>query len=61
LSSLDKTEVWNLENGGRRVKQTKETLWLPDLPGVAVFFWRGGKLDLPQGFRTVWKTRALAP
>jgi hypothetical protein len=61
LSSLDKTEIWNLENGGRRVKQTKETLWLPDLPGVAVFFWRGGQLDLPQGFRTVWKTRPLAP
>jgi hypothetical protein len=61
LSSLDKTEVWDLDKGGREVKQTQETLWLPSLPGVAVFFFRGGKLDLPRGFRTVWKTRPWAP
>jgi hypothetical protein len=61
LSSLDKTEVWNLENGGQRVKRTKETLSLPNLPGVAVFFSRGGNLDLPRGFRTVWRTRPWAP
>jgi hypothetical protein len=59
LSSIDHTEVWNLQNGGQGVKQTKETLWLPSLPGVAVFFFRGAKLDLPRGFRTVWKTRPL--
>jgi hypothetical protein len=59
LSSLDTTEVWNLQNGGQGVKRTKETLWLPSLPGVAVFFFRGAKLDLPRGFRTVWKTRPL--
>jgi len=37
------------------------TLSLSTLPGVATFFYRGRKLDLPQGFRTVWKTRPLAP
>jgi hypothetical protein len=61
LSSLDKTEVWKQDNGGQGVKRTKETLWLPSLPGVAVFFFRGGNLDLPRGFRTVWKTRPWAP
>jgi hypothetical protein len=30
----------------------------PDLPGVAAFFVKGGKLDVPSGLRTVWKTRA---
>jgi hypothetical protein len=24
---------------------------------VVTFFFKGGKLELPQGFRTVWKTR----
>jgi hypothetical protein len=38
-----------------------ESLTLPDLPGVAAFFVRGTKLDLPPGFRTVWKTRTFAP
>ena len=43
------------------IKRTRETLWLPNLPGVATFFFRGGKLDLPQGFRTVWNTRRWPP
>ena len=38
-----------------------ESFTLPALPGVASFFVRGTKLDLPQGFRTVWKTRSLTP
>jgi hypothetical protein len=38
-----------------------ESYWLPKLPGVASFFVRGAKLDLPPGFRTTWKTSALKP
>jgi hypothetical protein len=38
-----------------------ETYWLPKLPGVAAFFVRGAKLDLPAGFRTTWKTQVLKP
>ena len=56
-----KTEVRSFERGGVGVTQTRETLWLPSLPGVAAFFFLGGKLDLPPGFRTVWKTRSLTP
>ncbi|HTS65188.1 MAG TPA: hypothetical protein VMH28_24365 [Candidatus Acidoferrales bacterium] len=44
-----------------QVRGSSETYNLPGLPGVAVFFVRGSKLDLPKGFRTVWKTRSLAP
>jgi hypothetical protein len=46
---------------GRAIRENRETLSLPNLPGVATFFVRGGKLDLPPDFRTVWKTRTLAP
>lgn len=46
---------------GRAIRENRETLSLPNLPGVATFFVRGGKLDLPRDFRTVWKTRLLAP
>jgi hypothetical protein len=34
-----------------------EILWLPGLKGAGVFFVRGRKLELPKGFRMVWKTR----
>jgi hypothetical protein len=37
--------------------ETREKIFTHNLPGVAVFFVRGNKLDLPQDFRTVWKTR----
>ena len=47
--------------GGTEVQQSSQRYTLPDLPGVAAFFVRGTKLDLPKGFRTVWKTRALVP
>jgi hypothetical protein len=40
-------------------RQTMERLSLPSLPVVATFFYKGGKLELPQDFRTDWKTRAL--
>jgi hypothetical protein len=42
-------------------KQTEERLSLYDLPGVGTFFFKGVKLDLPEDFRTVWKTRPLKP
>jgi hypothetical protein len=40
-------------------RQTTERLSLPSLPGVATFFYKADGLELPQDFRTVWKTRAL--
>jgi hypothetical protein len=43
------------------LRQTSETVWTYSLPGVATFFFHGDKLDLPAGFRTVWKTLPLAP
>jgi len=44
-----------------QTRTSVERYTLPDLPGVAVFFVRGTKLDVPQAFRTVWKTRTLVP
>jgi hypothetical protein len=61
LSVPHNAETRQLMGGGREYRSKSETLWLPDLPGVATFFFKGGKLDLPQGFRTVWKTRPLKP
>jgi hypothetical protein len=54
---LDKKEI---SSTNERVVRG-ETYWLPKLPGVAVFFVRGSKIDLPAGFRTTWKTQALKP
>ena len=34
-----------------------ETLFFSDLPGVATFFFKGARLNLPQSLRTVWTTR----
>lgn len=46
---------------GATLKRTVgEILTLPKLPGVASFFVKGAKLDLPPGFRTTWKTRLPA-
>jgi hypothetical protein len=45
--------------GALSSRQTIERLYLPNLPGVATFFFKGGKLELPKEFRTVWKTREL--
>jgi len=44
------------ENSGR---QTIDHLSLPTLPGVAAFFFTSSKLELPQDFQTMWKTRLL--
>lgn len=48
-------------SAGPRIQRSVESFTLPNLPGVAAFFIRGTRLDLPQGFRTVWKTRTLSP
>ena len=56
LSILNTTERIGLE-----VNRTSENLSLPNLPGVVAFFLKGRMLDLPRGFRTVWKTRPLTP
>jgi len=60
LSTPPKSELMNLPYGGRQVQSTRETLSFSNLPGVATFFVKGGKLDLQPGIRTVWKTRDLA-
>ncbi|HTB20823.1 MAG TPA: hypothetical protein VK708_22015 [Bryobacteraceae bacterium] len=44
---------------GTAITVTKERIVVHNLPGVATFFFRGDTLDLPQNFRTVWKTRTL--
>lgn len=56
-----KTETSSYPGGGQITRQNGETISLPELPGVASFFVRGTNLDLPPGFRTVWRTRALTP
>ena len=61
LSISDKAETNDLLYLGKAIRQTKENLFFYNLPGVATFFFKGGKLNLPQGFRTVWKTRELLP
>jgi hypothetical protein len=61
LSNAGKATASQGFNGGWDFKRTIETLELHSLPGVATFFLKGGKLDLPVGFRTVWKTRTWAP
>jgi len=60
------TNEFSFESPGSRsvtrgTTQTQETIWTYSLPGVATFFFDGGKLDLPGGFQTVWKTLPLAP
>jgi hypothetical protein len=61
LSTKDSMETNDLPYGGTVIRQAKENLFFYNLPGVATFFFKGGTLDLPQGFRTVWKTRPLVP
>lgn len=61
LNTRNETDTSDIGFGGKRVRAFHENLNLPGLPGVAVFFFKGSKLDLPSGFRTVWKTRAVEP
>ena len=50
-----------VRGGAGMVFTSDEILSLPDLPGVGSFFVQGRKLDIPPGFRTTWRTRALVP
>jgi hypothetical protein len=54
-------KVAEQNHGGIQVRATVQKITLPRLAGVATFFVRGTRLELPQGFRTVWKTRAVGP
>jgi len=36
----------------------RERIWTSEVPGVGLFFVRGGHFSLPAGFRTVWRTLA---
>lgn len=47
--------------GGVSALQRIESVSLYHLPGVAMFFYKGDRLELPQDFRTVWKTKLLRP
>ena len=61
LITRNTTEQINDPFGGVSSGQIQERLTLYDLPGVATFFLKRSRLDLPRGFRTEWKTRPLEP
>ncbi len=61
LTVKETTESSELLQLGRLTRQGKESIFFYNLPGVATFFFNGGKLELPQDYRTVWKTRAWKP
>jgi hypothetical protein len=56
-----KQETITHRGSERMVLDSTEVLYLPDLPGVGSFFVQARRLDLPPGFRTTWRTRALVP
>ena len=58
--SVEKAEG-NMAGSRYGVNTTRETLSAGELPGVVVFFFRGGRLDLAEGLRTIWTTRLAAP
>jgi hypothetical protein len=51
------TREFLLETGSR--SGSKEKITMPELPGVASFFIRGGRLSVPSGLRMTWTTRSL--
>lgn len=55
-----RTDFFGLQGGGQDQAQPEFVL-MSGSPGVGEFIVRGRKLNLPQGFRTVWQTRPLAP
>jgi hypothetical protein len=61
LWTKDKYDTRDVVGGFGLSSSSTENLFLYDLPGVAAFFFKGDKLDLPQGFRTMWRTRPLKP
>ena len=58
--SIEKAEG-TMAGSPYRVNTTRETLEAGELPGVAVFFFRGGQLNLAEGLRTIWTTRLATP
>jgi hypothetical protein len=56
-----KRESTTLPGGVKTGNETTRILLLPDLPGVGSFFLQARRLDLPPGYRTTWRTRALVP
>jgi hypothetical protein len=60
VSTKNRTERSYLPNGSELFKYETENLTVDNVPGVATFFWVGRKLQLPEGLRTVWRTRARA-
>jgi hypothetical protein len=61
LTTSNTTERVENGFGGMSSRQHQQRIALYDLPGVATFFWKGSRLELPRGFRTEWKTRPLNP
>jgi len=61
LRTQEKHEMTEFFDRARMLYQSRENVFLYDLPGVVSFFFKATKLDLPQGFRTVWKTRRIEP
>ncbi len=61
LWTEDRSETAKFFDGGSLTRQRRENLFLYDLPGVVSFFFKATKLELPQDFRTVWKTRLVTP
>lgn len=61
LTTQDTTTETRGPFGGVSMRLYKERVSLYDLPGVATFFFKGSRLELPRGFRTEWKTRPLNP
>ena len=61
IRTRQQTEKSPVRGGAGTVSVSDEVLFLPDLPGVGSFFVQARRLDLPPGFRTTWKTRALLP
>jgi hypothetical protein len=59
--SLRAIDTHGSVGGGFDTVQTWETIYAHDLPGVATFFVRGSKLDLPPTLGTQWKTREWKP
>jgi hypothetical protein len=59
--ATSKRNSYALPRDGGMTIGSDEVLFLPGLPGVGNFFVQSPRLDLPPGFRTTWKTRALLP
>jgi hypothetical protein len=57
LVDLDKGVVEILKTAARGTRgRAVDSQWLPYLPGVAQFFVTRREVNLPRGFKTVWKT-----